>query len=55
MHLLLPSGQEKRATEDEVVGWRHQLNGHEFYKLRVIVKAGKPGVLQSMSKESDMT
>ena len=55
MHLLLPSGQEKRATEDEVVGWHHQLNGHEFYKLRVIVKAGKPGVLQSMSKESDMT
>ena len=24
-------GQEKRgATEDEMVGWHHQLNGHEF-------------------------
>ena len=23
-------GQEKGATEDEVVGWHHQLNGHEF-------------------------
>ena len=23
-------GQEKRATEDEIVGWHHQLNGHEF-------------------------
>ena len=24
-------GQEKKgATEDEVVGWYHQLNGHEF-------------------------
>ena len=22
--------EEKRATEDEVVGWHHQLNGHEF-------------------------
>ena len=25
------SGQEeKRMTEDEVVGWNHRLNGHEF-------------------------
>ena len=23
-------GQEKRTTEDEMVGWHHQLNGHEF-------------------------
>ena len=23
-------GQEKRATEDEMVGWHHWLNGHEF-------------------------
>ena len=23
-------GQEKRAIEDEMVGWHHQLNGHEF-------------------------
>ena len=22
--------QEKEATEDEIVGWHHQLNGHEF-------------------------
>ena len=22
--------KEKRVTEDEVVGWHHQLNGHEF-------------------------
>ena len=22
-------GQEKRATEDEMVGWRHQPNGYE--------------------------
>ena len=23
-------GQEKGTTEDEMVGWHHQLNGHEF-------------------------
>ena len=22
--------REKGATEDEMVGWHHQLNGHEF-------------------------
>ena len=22
--------EEKGATEDEIVGWHHQLNGHEF-------------------------
>ena len=24
-------GQEKGMTEDEMVGWHHQLNGHEFH------------------------
>ena len=23
-------GQEEEATEDEIVGWHHKLNGHEF-------------------------
>ena len=23
-------GEEKGMTEDEMVGWHHQLNGHEF-------------------------
>ena len=22
--------EEKGATEDEIIGWHHQLNGHEF-------------------------
>ena len=22
--------EEKRATEDKMVGWHHRLNGHEF-------------------------
>ena len=25
--------KEKRAAEDEMVGWHHQLNGHEFEKV----------------------
>ena len=25
-------------TEDEIVGWHHQLNGHEFEQIREIVK-----------------
>ena len=29
--LLTVHGQEeKKVTEDEMVGWNHQLNGHEF-------------------------
>ena len=23
-------GEEKRRTEDKMVGWHHQLSGHEF-------------------------
>ena len=30
--------EEKGATEDEGVGWHHQLNGHELSKFREIVK-----------------
>ena len=30
--------EEKRATEDEMFGWHHWLNGHEFDKLWKIVK-----------------
>ena len=26
--------EEKRTTEDEMVGWHHQLNGHEFEQAR---------------------
>ena len=29
--------QERGMTEDEVVGWHHQLNAHEFEQLRVLV------------------
>ena len=29
--------EEKGTTEDEMVGWHHQLNGHEFGKLQELV------------------
>ena len=49
--------EEKRATEDEMVGWHHCLNGHEF-KQAPGDGAGQ-GILACCSpwshKESDMT
>ena len=35
-------------TEDEMAGWHHQLNGHEFEQAPGVGDGGKPGVLQSM-------
>ena len=40
------------ATEDEVVGWHHRLNGHEF-EQPLGDRIGKPGVLQSMGSQYD--
>ena len=37
--------EEKGMTEDEMVGWHHWLNGHEFEQL---LGDGKPGMLQFM-------
>ena len=34
-----------------MVGWHHQLNGHEFEHPWEIVRAGKPGVLQFMGSQ----
>ena len=31
-------GRRRRTTEDEMVGWHHQLNGHEFEQTQEIVK-----------------
>ena len=47
-------GQEKKGvTEDGMVGWHHQLNGHESEQtLRERERrTGKPGVLQSMGSQ----
>ena len=48
--------EEKGETEDEMVGWHHQLNGHEFEQTLGDSEANsgrwwrtaKPGVLQFM-------
>ena len=50
-------GQEKKGTkEDEMVGWHHWLNGHEFEKLWEIVKDREAwhAIIHRMA-ESDMT
>ena len=46
-------GQErKRATEDEMVGWLHRLNGHEFEQtLGDSEGQGSLAVLQSMGSQ----
>ena len=36
--------------EDEMVGWHHQLDGHEFEQTPEDGE-GKPGVLQSMGSQ----
>ena len=41
--------EEKGMTEDEIVGWHHQLNGHVFEQtLGDSEGQGKPGMLQSV-------
>ena len=40
-------------TDDEMVGWHHRLDGHEFDQaLGVGEGQGKPGMLQSMGSQS---
>ena len=54
------SQEEKRATEDEMVGWHHWLNGHEFFsKFQEIMNdreawhAAVHGVTKSQTQLSD--
>ena len=53
--------EEKGATEDEVVGWHHQLNGHEFEQtLEDSEGQGSPcvaihGVRKSQTRLSNWT
>ena len=48
-------------TEDEMVGWHHQVNGHEFEQTLEIVKdreawrAAVHGVTKSWTRLSDRT
>ena len=51
--------QEKRMAEDEMVGWHHRLNGHEFEQVQETVKdreawhAAVHGVAKSQTRLSD--
>ena len=53
--------EEKEATEDEMVGWHHWLNRHEFEQTREIVKGREAwwvavhGVAKSWTWLSDWT
>ena len=45
--------EEKETTEDEMAGWHHQLDGHEFWASSgTWWWTGRPGVLQSMESQS---
>ena len=49
--------EEKGTIEDEIVGWHHQLNGHEFEQV-LGVDDGQGGLVSFSPwgcKESDMT
>ena len=43
---MLGEIEGRRTTEDEMVGWHHQLSGYEFEQAPG--RTGKPGTLQSM-------
>ena len=44
--------EEKGMAEDEMVGWHHRLNGHEFERAPGISDGqGRPGVLPSMGTQ----
>ena len=45
------SWEEKGKTEDEMVGWHHQLNGHEWVNSGSWWWTGKPGMLQSLGSQ----
>ena len=43
--------EEKETTEDEMVGWHHWRNGHEWLGSRSWRWTGKPGMLQSTGSQ----
>ena len=54
-------GQEKRMTEDEMVGWHPQLNGHEFEQALGVgdeqgsLASSVHGVMKSQTRLSNWT
>ena len=54
-------GGRRRGTEDEMVGWHHRLNGHEFEKTPAVgdtqgdLACCSPWVAKSRTRLSDLT
>ena len=44
--------KDKGTTEDEMVGWHHWLNGHEYEQTPGDSGGWKPGVLQAMGSQT---
>ena len=42
-------------TEDEIVGWHHQLNGHDEFEQALGVDDGQGSLVCCSLKESDTT
>ena len=52
LHWLLPYDNVNRLLSfDEMVGWNHQLNGHESEQTPGVRDGRRPGVLQSMGSQ----
>ena len=47
--------EEKGTIEDEMIGWHHRFNGHEFVQPPRAWTTGKPGVLSAIGSQSDWT
>ena len=43
--------EEMELTEDEMVGWHHGFNRHEFEQAQGDCEGQKPGVLQFMGSQ----
>ena len=41
-------GRRRRGQQDEMVGWHHRLNGHEFEQALGVVMDREPCMLESM-------
>ena len=47
--------EEKGTTEDEMVGWHHRLNGHEFEQAQGSLACCSHGVAKSWTRLRDWT